>query len=47
MKKLEKNKEISQDDLKRGEAKLQKMTDTFMDMIDAAGTAKEAELKVV
>jgi ribosome recycling factor len=47
MKKLEKNKEISQDDLKRGEAKLQKMTDTFMDMIDAAGTTKEAELKVV
>jgi ribosome recycling factor len=47
LKKMEKNKEISQDDLKRGEGKLQKLTDTFVGMIDAAGTAKEAELKVV
>jgi ribosome recycling factor len=47
MKKSEKAKEISQDDLKRGETKLQKVTDTFVGMIDAAGIAKEAELKVV
>jgi ribosome recycling factor len=47
LKKSEKNKEISQDDLKRGETKLQKLTDTFVGMIDAAGIAKETELKQV
>ena len=47
MKKSEENKEISQDDLKRGETKLQKLTDTFVGMIDAAGIAKETELKQV
>ena len=47
LKKSEKNKEISQDDLKRGETKLQKLTDTFVGMIDGVGAAKEAELKVV
>jgi ribosome recycling factor len=47
MKKSEKNKEISQDDLKRGETKLQKLTDTFVGMIDGVGATKEAELKIV
>ena len=47
MKKEEKAKEISQDDLKRGETKLQKLTDNFTGMIDTTGAAKEAELKVV
>jgi ribosome recycling factor len=47
LKKQEKNKEVSQDDLKRGEVKLQKLTDTFIGMIDAAGIAKETELKQV
>ena len=47
MKKQEKNKEISQDDLKRGETKLQKLTDTFVGMIDGVGATKEAELKQV
>jgi ribosome recycling factor len=47
IKKQEKNKEISQDDLKRGEVKLQKLTDSFVGMIDAAGVAKETELKQV
>ena len=47
LKKQEKNKEISQDDLKRGETKLQKITDTFVGNIDDVGAAKEAELKQV
>jgi ribosome recycling factor len=47
LKKQEKNKEMSQDDLKRGETKLQKLTDTFIGMIDDVGATKEAELKQV
>ena len=47
LKKQEKNKEMSQDDLKRGETKLQKLTDTFIGMIDEVGATKEAELKQV
>jgi ribosome recycling factor len=47
LKKQEKNKEVSQDDLKRGETKLQKLTDTFIGMIDGVGAIKEAELKQV
>jgi ribosome recycling factor len=47
LKKQEKNKEISQDDLKRGEAKLQKLTDSFVGMVDGVDAAKEAELKIV
>jgi ribosome recycling factor len=47
MKKMEKNKEFSQDDLKRGEVKLQKLTDTFVSMADQTGMAKETELKQV
>ena len=47
LKKQEKNKEISQDDLRRGEVKLQKLTDTFVGNIDSVGATKEAELKVV
>jgi ribosome recycling factor len=47
LKKSEKNKEISQDDLKRGETKLQKITDTFVGMIDGVGATKETELKQV
>ena len=47
LKKQEKNKEMSQDDLKRGEIKLQKLTDTFVGMIDDVGATKEAELKQV
>ena len=47
LKKQEKNKEMSQDDLKRGEIKLQKLTDTFVGMIDDVGATKEADLKQV
>jgi len=47
MKKMEKNKEVSQDDLKRAEGKLQKLTDTFVAMADQTGLDKETELKQV
>ena len=47
IKKLEKNKEISQDDLKRGEGKLQKLTDSFVGMIDGLESTKATELKQV
>jgi ribosome recycling factor len=47
MKKQEKNKEISQDDLKRGEAKLQKITDAFIILADDTAQMKETELKQV
>lgn len=47
IKKLEKDKEISQDDLKRGEAKLQKLTDSYVAQLDQLAVAKEVELKQV
>jgi len=47
MKKAEKEKEISQDELKRGEAKLQKLTDVHILLVDQAVQGKETELKQV
>ena len=47
MKKMEKEKEISQDDLKRGEVKLQKLTDTYVMQVDVTVQGKETELKQV
>ena len=47
IKKMEKDKEISQDDLKRGEAKLQKMVDAYIANIDQLTAAKETELRQV
>ncbi|BCT55526.1 ribosome recycling factor [Dehalococcoides mccartyi] len=47
MKKLEKAKEISQDDLKRGSDQLQKITDNFIAKADKLGADKEAELRQV
>jgi len=47
LKKLEKNKSISQDDLRRGEAKLQKITDSAVATIDSLESAKATELKQV
>jgi ribosome recycling factor len=47
LKKQEKGKEISQDELKRGEIKLQKLTDTLIGMIDDVGAAKETELRQI
>ena len=42
LKKQEKDKEISQDDHKREQAQLQKITDTFTAEADEAGRSKEA-----
>ncbi len=47
IKKMEKEKEISQDDLKRGEAKLQKLTDAYVLQVDQVAQSKETELKQV
>jgi ribosome recycling factor len=44
LRKAEKEHDISQDDLKRREDELQKMTDAHIGTIDAEGKKKEAEL---
>ena len=47
LKKLEKNKDLSQDELKRALDQLQKLTDRFMSEIEQIGRDKEAELMEV
>ncbi|TET26975.1 MAG: ribosome recycling factor [Dehalococcoidia bacterium] len=47
LKKLEKNKDISQDEHKRALAQLQKLTDSFIADAEKVGQGKEAELKEV
>ena len=47
LKKLEKNKDISQDEHKRAVDQLQKLTDSFIANIDQIGQAKEVELTEV
>jgi ribosome recycling factor len=47
LKKLEKDKEISQDEHKRASDQLQKLTDGFIASMDQAGKEKEAELMEV
>ena len=47
LKGLEKNKDISQDDLKRALDQLQKLTDSFVTDIDQIGRDKEVELTEV
>ena len=47
LRKLEKDKELSQDDLKRALEQLQKLTDSFIAAIDQVGQDKEAELEEV
>ncbi len=44
LRKLEKNKEISEDELKRGEEEIQKKTDIFIKEIDKLTDEKEKEL---
>lgn len=44
IKKLEKNKEISEDDLKKAEEELQKITDKHIDQVDVVTKKKEEEL---
>ncbi|HLE26964.1 MAG TPA: ribosome recycling factor [Anaerolineales bacterium] len=44
---FEKEKLISEDDLKRGETDLQKLTDRYIAQIDEHGKRKEAEIKEI
>jgi ribosome recycling factor len=44
LKKSEKNGDISEDDLKRGEEKVQKLTDQYVENINEIVTAKETEI---
>lgn len=44
LKKSEKNGDISEDDLKRGEERVQKLTDQFIEKINETVTAKENEI---
>jgi len=47
LKDLEKNKEISQDDQKRAETQLQKLTDSYIATVDQMAKDKETELMEV
>ncbi len=47
LKKAEKAKEISEDDLKRGEGDIQKLTDKYIAKVDEAGDDKEKDLMTV
>ena len=47
LRKLEKDSEITEDDLKNGEDKVQKLTDKFVALIDDALNKKEKELLTV
>jgi ribosome recycling factor len=44
LKELVKEKEISEDDERRGQDQIQKLTDAFVAKVDAALSAKEADL---
>jgi ribosome recycling factor len=47
LKAMEKKKEITEDDVKGNEAKIQKLTDQFVAQADEVGKKKEAELMTV
>jgi ribosome recycling factor len=47
LREFEKEKLISEDDLKRGEVELQKLTDKYVAQIDEHGKRKEAEIKEI
>jgi ribosome recycling factor len=47
LREFEKEKVISEDDLKRGEVDLQKLTDKYVEKIDEHGKRKEAEIKEI
>jgi ribosome recycling factor len=47
LKKLEKEKEITEDDLKRGEKQIQDLTDKYVKRVDEVFAAKEEELMEV
>lgn len=47
LKKMEKDKEISEDDLKRGEKEIQELTDQYVKKVDETVAAKEKEVMEV
>ncbi len=47
LREFEKEKMISEDDLKRGETELQKLTDKYVEKVDELGKRKEAEIKEI
>jgi ribosome recycling factor len=47
VKKLEKDKEVSEDDQKRSEADIQKLTDRYIADVDKLVAAKEQEIMAV
>ena len=47
LREFEKEKMISEDDLKRGETELQKLTDKYVERVDELGKRKEAEIKEI
>lgn len=47
VKKLEKDKKITEDDRKEGQEKMQKMLDKYIKLVDSAKTAKEKEVMEV
>ena len=47
LREFEKEKVISEDDLKRGETDLQKLTDKYIEKVDEHGQRKEAEIKEI
>jgi ribosome recycling factor len=47
LREFEKEKMISEDDLKRGETELQKLTDKYVARVDELGKRKEAEIKEI
>ena len=47
LKKKEKNKDLSKDDLKKGEKEIQDVTDTYVKKVDELVAAKEKEIMVI
>jgi len=47
LREFEKEKIISEDDLRRGETDLQKLTDKYIEKVDEHGQRKEAEIKEI
>jgi len=47
LREFEKEKVISEDDLKRGETDLQKLTDKYIEKVDEHGQRKEVEIKEI
>jgi ribosome recycling factor len=47
LREFEKEKMISEDDLKLGETELQKLTDKYIEQIEALGKKKEEEIKQI